>query len=492
LILFFRKGNMAVIKPKLLELPLRILILVFLSSIVICGATTFTGQDSSTDMDTIHVYADESIAAVAPTLFGQNFGPWMNKTDEFIEIYKDAGVPLLRFPAGNWGDENDISPNMVDDLHRVAEALSAEVVIHTRSWRGGTPEKAAELVRYANVEKGYGFKYWEVGNEPDLYLRRNSRKGDPVFDVNWYNTQFRLFANSMKAVDPDIKVVGPAVTGGWRDWIPDFIRENGDIVDVISWHWYTDGHETTPEIALTTPPEIKEQVNTIRGWWVDPEVNPKGYQRELPPLFLGEYSITWASGVRVPLATQVGALWVAETIGHMANLGVEMGAHFSLMGSPGGTRWHGLVDPLKKYRPVFGVFKMYKEWGTTQVRTKTVNPDNLPVFASTREDKSLAILVINKDQHLEQGAKITLHGFGLQGKAVVLQLTEGSPEPQELTPVEFEAGIFHTFPPASITLFTLKPALCKPIILGLAAIVIILVILASIVVIRSKKRNPDE
>jgi hypothetical protein len=483
---------MAIIRTILFELPLKIIILALFSSIVICGTTTFQKHDSATNKNTINVYADETIAAVVPTLFGQNFGPWMNTTAEFIEIYKDVGVPLLRFPAGNWGDENDIYPNMVDDLFRVAEALNAEVVIHTRSWRGGTPEKAADLVRYANIEKGYGFKYWEVGNEPDLYERRNNRKDDPVFDVNWYNTQFRLFANAMKEVDPEIMVVGPAVTGGWRDWIPDFIKENGDIIDVISWHWYTNGHETTPEIALLTPPEIKEQVNTIRAWWVDPEVNPKGFKRELPPLFLGEYSITWASGVRVPLATQVGALWAAETIGHMANLGVEMGAHFSLMGSPGGTRWHGLVDPLKKYRPVFGVFKMYKEWGTIQVRSESPDPDILPIFASIREDKSLAILVINKDQYLEQGAVINLRGFRPQGEATILQLTEGNSEPVELTSIEFEADIFHPFAPASITLFMLKPAPCNPIILGLAAILIILVILSSIVVIRSKKRKPDE
>src|SRR5256885_557054 len=29
----------------------------------------------------------------------------------------------------------------------------------------GTPEEAAGWVRYANVTKGYGAKYWEIGNE---------------------------------------------------------------------------------------------------------------------------------------------------------------------------------------------------------------------------------------------------------------------------------------------------------------------------------------
>jgi alpha-L-arabinofuranosidase len=30
---------------------------------------------------------------------------------------------------------------------------------------GGTPAFAAAWVQYANVTKGYGVKYWEIGNE---------------------------------------------------------------------------------------------------------------------------------------------------------------------------------------------------------------------------------------------------------------------------------------------------------------------------------------
>ncbi|UCD00150.1 MAG: hypothetical protein JSW66_09765 [Phycisphaerales bacterium] len=58
-------------------------------------------------------------------------------------------------------------------------------------------EHAVAWVRYANVRRNYGVKYWEVGNE------------------NWHNktgtaTEIaqvaKEFAQAMKAVDPNIKV----------------------------------------------------------------------------------------------------------------------------------------------------------------------------------------------------------------------------------------------------------------------------------------------
>jgi phage tail protein X len=216
----------------------------------------------------IVVHADQILAPVNRMLFGQNFGPWMNTTPEYVEMYQDLGVSLLRFPGGNYGDENNLYPNNVDDLAALAQALDAEVSVQTRLWRAGTPEKAAELVRYANVKHNYGFRYWEIGNEPDLYMvNRRHEKGDPVFDVAWYNNQFRAFSQAMKAVDPSILIAGPVVTGGWPEWMPAFIQANGDIVDVLSWHWYAHGNEMNDEAVLATPPQIEDQVQALDDYF---------------------------------------------------------------------------------------------------------------------------------------------------------------------------------------------------------------------------------
>jgi hypothetical protein len=66
-------------------------------------------------------------------------------------------------------------------------------------------------VRASNITNGYGFHYWEVGNENygsweyDLH----SRPHDPYT----YALAFRDYRNAMKAVDPSIKVGAVVITG---------------------------------------------------------------------------------------------------------------------------------------------------------------------------------------------------------------------------------------------------------------------------------------
>ena len=73
---------------------------------------------------------------------------------------------------------------------------------------GGIPTKAelithaAEWVRYANITKGFGIKYWMIGNES---------WGDPKYNgeatAAQYATDINDFAVAMKAIDPTIKIV---------------------------------------------------------------------------------------------------------------------------------------------------------------------------------------------------------------------------------------------------------------------------------------------
>jgi hypothetical protein len=261
----------------------------------------------------------------------------------------------------------------------------------------------------------------------------------------------------MKAVDPGIQMVGPVVTGGWREWVPAFFAANGDIVDVVSWHWYAHGDELSDAEALATPAEIEEQVETIRAWWQDPAVNPLGYERPVPPLFLSEYSVSWASSVRRHLGTQVAALWDAEVVGRMANLGVEMAAQFALQGSTGGTRWHGLVGMLEELRPVYGVYRLYAHWGATQVAAESSDEPLLPAFASLRDDGTLALIVINKDPAQAREATLSIEGFRPAEQARVW-LQDEEHLGVDLPPISVAETFPYTFPPYSLTLFILEPA----------------------------------
>jgi len=90
---------------------------------------------------------------------------------ETLPLAEAAGLTVLRYPGGEWGDQNDLKGYQIDQFVALARKMGAEPMIHVRL-PGSTPEQAASLVRYANVEKGYNIKYWAIGNEPSLYQQR--------------------------------------------------------------------------------------------------------------------------------------------------------------------------------------------------------------------------------------------------------------------------------------------------------------------------------
>lgn len=189
--------------------------------LLLTAAVKFQDQN-----DRVVVDMREELGPVNPLLYGQNYGPWMDTSPEFLSSYQQARVTLLRFPAGEWGDENDITTDQLDELAALARELVAEVSVQARLFPDGTPETAAALVRYANIENSYGFKYWEIGNEPDLYMERENVPNGSDYTPEWYSQRYREFYTAMKAVDSSILIAGPVVIVHWEDWMPTFIYLN--------------------------------------------------------------------------------------------------------------------------------------------------------------------------------------------------------------------------------------------------------------------------
>lgn len=111
-------------------------------------------------------------------------------------------------------------------------------------WHGNTshPNPAvwhdlvAAFVRH--IEERYGKKevrtwYFEVWNEPNLsgFLEGGDQKG--------YFELYDLTAKTIKAIDPDLRVGGPATAGA--AWIPEFlahVKQSGAPIDFVTTHTY--------------------------------------------------------------------------------------------------------------------------------------------------------------------------------------------------------------------------------------------------------------
>ncbi len=339
----------------------------------------------------------EVLAKVNPrVLRGYNFGLWMQTLD-----YQDDLRPLapatLRFPAGNIGDDHDLTPHAFDTLAALITLLdSPPLVIQTRVFQGppsarakNQPEDAAAAVIMAK-ERGLTVDYWEIGNEPDLYA---VTRGDPTWTAERYCEVFRAQRAAILAVDPEARVAGPGVSGSLKDRDPfmrEFIARCGDIVDLLTWHIYPTDGQKSDKAALASVSEAERTVAELTALWRDPARNPRGHARKIP-FGLTEYGLSYESSRQHHLADMVAALWALETALRLNELGVEVAHYFALQATGG----HGLLDTAGGKRPSFYTFALASRLAGELVRAQSTSA-KLWVHAA-RDGERLRVVVINHD-----------------------------------------------------------------------------------------------
>ncbi|MCU0475731.1 MAG: hypothetical protein MUC99_06425 [Anaerolineae bacterium] len=205
----------------------RLLALILL---LLASFSSSIAQDPSDN--TLTVDASQSLGTISPYVYGSNMNLYTIIPAALMEEAQALGLRYMRFGGGDT-DILDLRNNIIDLFVLQARAVGAEPALSVRLL-GGTPEKAAEIVRYANITKGYGIKYWSIGNEPNLFVA--------LMDVETYtttdlNTQWRAIAEAMLEVDPEIIFVGPLDAQG-NDWMIDFLRANGDLLGYVAIHRY--------------------------------------------------------------------------------------------------------------------------------------------------------------------------------------------------------------------------------------------------------------
>jgi hypothetical protein len=217
----------------------------------------------------VTVSADEGLGTVPGTAYGANQAVWdgnMN-TQASADLLSQAGVGMMRYPGGSYGDGYHWQTNTVtgggfvapgtdfDSFMGTVKAAGSQAIL-IANYGTGTPQEAADWVRYANITKGYHDQYWEIGNEvygngyygADWELDNHASKSPATYANNVVQ-----YAQAMKAVDPTIKV-GAVVTlpgNGWPDgvvasgdsgdWNQTVLPIVGPSVDFVIVHYYPSG-----------------------------------------------------------------------------------------------------------------------------------------------------------------------------------------------------------------------------------------------------------
>src|SRR5260370_37067383 len=81
---------------------------------------------------TLTVLADKHLGRISPYVYGANHGPWALVPPDMWPTAKDSGITYLRFPAGDWGDLNDLTPFHIDMFITFAHLIHAEPSISAR------------------------------------------------------------------------------------------------------------------------------------------------------------------------------------------------------------------------------------------------------------------------------------------------------------------------------------------------------------------------
>jgi hypothetical protein len=216
---------------------------------------------------TIDVNTARSLGTVPSIANGMNtatFDGHLNDSASTSAIAA-AGVTALRYPGGSTADAYRWQTNTTvdglgyanpsngfDDFMGIAQKTGASPII-TVNYGSGTAAEAAAWVKYANVTKHYGVKYWELGNEIP---------GDGTYGSQWehetkpkgattYANNIADYITQMKAANPSIKV-GAVITtynswpdglvasqyGDTADWNTTVLKKDGPKLDFVIVHYY--------------------------------------------------------------------------------------------------------------------------------------------------------------------------------------------------------------------------------------------------------------
>jgi alpha-L-arabinofuranosidase len=250
--------------------------------------------------EAVRVYVDtrRTISPIDPNLFGSFlehlgraiyegiYDPGSKLSDangfrkDVMEEIRHLGVPIIRYPGGNfvsgynWLDGigpkkdrpvvldkawNSLNSNQfgTDEFMAWCKAVGTEPLMGLNLGTG-TPEEAAALVEYCNVEKGtrwselrrkngvaqpYKVTHWCLGNEMDGPWQIGHMSATD------YGYKAADAARQMRYVDPSLKLVACGSSGPgmptYLEWDREVLEQCYSYVDGLSLHRYFDNEETT-------------------------------------------------------------------------------------------------------------------------------------------------------------------------------------------------------------------------------------------------------
>ena len=375
----------------------------------------------------IQIEYNNKIRKINPWIYGINVGIWaVNSLDspDAIDAIKEAGITVLRFPGGarsqgmKWVRRNAtwveipedkeglgyncvVTPNYMDTFMKICKAVNAEPMFSVNVERKNT-ENASDFIRYCNIEKKYGLKLIEMGNEPEGYVQNwgfgKNWNQDPVGLEKTYSKVadiYMEYRNALLAIDDSLIFLGP-VTGNQNFFwdIPYFWKKVGKELDCLSVHRYPQTDTRRIPNAHLNDAELLDKP----GEWRINILELQKYEKEYSPDFHPLYAVTeWNNCYHSPGPRQwnlVGTLYNAKNLCELIYTGFDISCFWDLIG----TGYYSVIDvkgkKVIKHYP-FYLFKILaNHFLGNMIEVKTSESLLLNVYASINQDK-LVLVVFN-------------------------------------------------------------------------------------------------
>jgi hypothetical protein len=440
----------------------------------------------------VTVNANEGQGTIPATAYGLNSAVWDSQMNvpQVQGLLQQAGVRMLRYPGGSYGDIYHWQTNTAqggyvapgtdfDSFMGTVQKVGAQPIL-IANYGTGTPSEAAAWVQYANVTKGYGARYWEIGNE--LY-------GNGYYGNGWeadnhaskspatYAQNVIQYANAMKAVDPTVKI-GAVLTlpGNWPDavvasadsgdWNKIVLSAAGSAIDFVIVHLYPPGSIgaavlNAPEQVAGELAQLRQEIDKYAG------ANGPDIQVALTETDSNNY-----------MDTQPGALYAADTYMTSLENGVftvdwwdtHNGATSISTAPDGATDFgdEGLLssggcvsstcEPAQNtpFPPYYAISMLSKLGmpGDTMVRAGS-DQHLVTAHAVRNANGDLSVMLVNKDP--VNSYQVSLHYAGFTPSAAAPVVYTYGDEATSITSAAHGTGAGQVLPPYSIETIVLTP-----------------------------------
>ena len=386
---------------------------------------------------------------ISPYLFGVNVFPKIGTTSldsqngnytgfmsydaPVVNGLQSAGIKLLRFPGGSWGEDQQgqnhiLSYQQLYDFSTLLYQVGADGMVQARLSNpinaAGDPASLPDRANLAGnwvdfmsnpnslIRKRSGFanvqihpiKFWSVGNEPDK-LKDPDQPGKPL-TVAAYVNDFIQYSIVMHQNNPNIKVFGPEISqfygigSGPKDtmgtlWMEGFLegiakyeKAHPDLpfhlLDGVSFHRYQFiDASTSPSLLMSSPTEWDYMLPTLR------QFIRQIMGRDVPVAIT---EINTNPNAQVPTRGEA-ALWWADTLGTLMNQQAEFVAFFS---AEGVQQPYPLFNENGSQTAMYRVMEMFSHVQSNLIPLQ-IQHDPVSVYATADDaHQAVGLLFVNK------------------------------------------------------------------------------------------------